>query len=320
MGSFKLKQKIKLSEMTDKDVLPESDYASLTPDGFFVQLTYIEDEKEYKDYEVKPGSFYIVKTPTGLDLAPTQFNKDDIMEEFVSTKEIEDAVDCFFNNLHLYKEFGIEVPKRGVLLYGPAGGGKTTALNKAARKYLQDTKTLVITWHTSQFDAGDVQSFIRSFKYVGVDKFILIAEDLGGIENDQTRMKSDSSLLSLLDNQEQTFSIPIMIIATTNFPENFMGNLTNRPGRFDDKIKVGYPGAKERGALLNFFAKDYATYEAVELIKSDKCKEFSPAQIKESYIRSRLRSKKLVDTINEVIVEIQKYNKGFSDQKGLGFN
>jgi ATP-dependent 26S proteasome regulatory subunit len=227
-------------------------------------------------------------------------------------------VDCFFDNLHLYAEFGIEIPKRGVLLYGPAGTGKTTALNKAIQKYAKDGKTLVVVWHTSKYEAYEVQDFIRSFKYSDIDKIILVCEDLGGMENDGIKMRSDSSLLSLLDNQEKTFTLPIMIIATTNYPENFAENLTNRAGRFDDKIKIGYPNKESRGQLLKFFSKGKATEAEVNMMMSNACDEFSPAHIRECYMRSRLHKKDLLKVIQEIASEINKFKKAFSEQKSMG--
>lgn len=319
MGHFTVQQKTKLSELETGARLEESDYSTLTPDGYFVQLKYHQDDhKEFPVYDVSPGIYSIIKTMSGFDLKPTSFVSDAMLDELVATKDIEDVVDCFFSNIPLYKEFGIEIPKRGVLLWGPAGNGKTSALNKAVRKYVNDGKTLVVVWHTSSLEADEVQSFIKSFAYEkhNVEKLILVCEDLGGMENDQTRMRSDSSLLSLLDNQEKTFTHPTMIIATTNFPENFAANITNRPGRFDDKIKVDYPNSSARQSLLKFFAKERATEEAVLLIGSDKCKQFSPALIRESYIRSRLRSKTLVQTIEEMLGDVKLYNKGFNDTSG----
>ncbi len=322
MAHFNIAGKTKLSDCNIGDRIEESDYSTMTPDGYFMQLKLSQEEKTFPKFDVQPGIFSIIKTMAGYDLKPTSFTSDSILEEFVATKEIEDVVDCFFNNIPLYAEFGIEIPKRGILLHGPAGCGKTSALNKCLKKYAQDGKTVVVVWHTSALEPQEVQDFIKSFNYEkhGIEKIILVCEDLGGMENEQTRMRSDSSLLSLLDNQEKTFTIPVMILATTNFPENFAANLTNRPGRFDDKIKVGYPDSNARKALLKFFAKDYATDAALELIASPKCKEFSPAIIRESYIRSRLRSKTLIQTIGDMLTDMSQYNKGFQDNGGpVGF-
>ena len=121
MGSFKLLKITDLQSLSDDTVIPESDYSVTTPDGKFIQFAYIEETKQSPTYSVNPGTWKIVKTLQGYVLEKTSFVKDSILEEFTNTKKIEEAVSCFFSNLHLYKEFGIEVPKRGVLLYGPPG-------------------------------------------------------------------------------------------------------------------------------------------------------------------------------------------------------
>ena len=254
----------------------------------------------------------------GLFLEPTSFVKDNILESLISTKHIEDIIDCFFENIPLYKEFGIEIAKRNILVYGAPGLGKSVGLAKAANKYVQDGRTIVVVWNTSDLEASSVKSFISSFDYHGVEKIILIAEDIGGAENVEVRTRSDSGLLSLLDNNEKTFTIPVMVIGTTNYPQNLEGNLINRSGRFDDKIEVEYPNAEGRLALLNFFAKEYVTDLSIELMTSTKCKEFSPASIREAYIRSRLRKKPLESTIEEMIEEMKRFNKGFSKSGQLG--
>lgn len=315
---FKLLNKVQLNCINEDTVIPESDYSLLSNDGTFFQFKFHSEKVEDRSYDVRPGIWKIIKTMSGPILEPTLFNNDEILESFVNTKKIEEVVDCFFNNLDLYKEFGIEIPKRGVLLWGPAGTGKSVSVTRCTNKY-NDGKTLILVWHTAAHEAHEVKDFIQTFNFIGVDKIILIAEDLGGQENPGAPVRSDSSLLSLLDNQEKTFKLPVMIIATTNFPENFASNLTNRAGRFDDKIKVGYPPGEARQALLQFFSKNTASEAAIKLIGSEACAKLPPSQIRECYIRSRLHKKDLAQAIRDLVEEAKLYEKAFSEGKGMGF-
>lgn len=319
MGHFKLKSKIRLDDLTPEQKLDESDFACVTPSGAFIQLEYVDEHKSTA-YPVTPGVFTIQQQPNGLELIQTEFVRDEILETFLHTKNITDKIDCFFNKLHIYKKYGIEIPSRKALIYGPAGSGKSSSLNKIARKYGQDKETLVLVWSTDKFDPADVKAFIQSFEYNGVERLILIMEDIGGIEIDQVRMQSKSSLLSLLDNQEKTFKIPHFILSTTNHPEIFLGNLTNRPGRFDDKIEVGFPPAQQRAELLKFYYKGKADDSLYDLILNDKFKEFTPAHIKEAVIRADIYDKELKEVLNDMVKELQEYKNAFEKRNQLGIS
>lgn len=318
MGHFVVKSIKTLSELKQGDTVEESDFATLTPEGKFVQMEYIEEEFKREPYKVHPGLWTIQKTKDGFKLETTSFVTDSILDSFVNTKAITDKIECFFRNLHIYKEHGIEVPRRAALLYGPAGTGKTTAIVKVSQTYVQDKKTAVIIWSTDKFDAMEIKDFIKSFAYEGVERLILISEDIGGVEIDQVRMKSTSSLLSLLDNKEKTFSIPIFIIATTNFPENFLGNIANRPGRFDDKIEVGYPPGSARRDLLKFFSKDKASEDELTLIMEKRFNEFSAAHLQETVIRSAIYEISIEEAIISIYREIEEYKKNFTKKKNIG--
>lgn len=320
MGHFKLSNKINVSEIKDDTIIPEADYTTMAPDGTLVQLKFIEDDESLPKYDVKPGLHKIVKTSMGLFLETTSFAKDAILEEFVNTKTIEEVIDSFFNNIHLYAEFGIEIAKRNLLLYGVPGSGKTTAIAKCISKYVSDGSTAVITWDTNVIEAYETKSFIGSFNYVGVDKIIVIAEDIGGIENENVDMRTDSSLLSLLDNSDKTFNIPVMIIATTNHPANLASALANRPGRFDDKIAVDAPPASARQSLLQFFSKGAISQAALDLIATKDYDSFAPAHLREIWVRSRLRGKDPVEVMKNIKKEVDEYNKAFEKQKAsMGF-
>lgn len=319
-GYFKVSALTKVSDLSLGEKISEADYTTMAPDGTLVQLTYVEEERDLLKYDVKPGLHKIVKTQMGLFLEPTSFAKDTILEEFVNTKNIEEVIDSFFNNIHMYAEFGIEIAKRNLLLYGIPGSGKTTAIAKCIGKYVADNTTAVITWDTNVVEAYEVKNFINSFNYVGAEKIIVIAEDIGGIENENVDMRTDSSLLSLLDNSDKTFKIPVMIIATTNHPANLASALANRPGRFDDKIAVDAPPAAARQALLKFFSKNTISDEALTLIGTKDYDNFAPAHLREIWVRSRLRSKDPIEVMKQIKKEVDEYNKAFEKQKAsMGF-
>lgn len=317
MGKYKLKKRTDLSKMSDTDELPESDFACITPDGNFVQLEYIEEEAEIKPYIVKPGLFTMKKTTSGLELEATSFVKDKILASYIAVQELKTKMDCFFNNLGVYNALGYEVARRSALIYGPAGTGKTTSIIDISNNYVSDGKTVSIIWPTDAIDPYEVKEFIKRFEYQGPEKFILIAEDIGGVEVDQVRIKSMPSLLSLLDNKEKTFRIPIFIAATTNHPENFLGNLTNRPGRFDDKIEVGFPTSKARKQLFEFYLGTHLSgnEELIELIQEKKYKDFSAAHIQETVVRSLIHKISFKEALNNIHKEIEIYNKMFDTKK-----
>ena len=319
MGYFTLARKFNFNDLKPGDRVEESDFITHDANGNVVQLKYNEDEAKIREYIVRPGIFKVNKTMAGLELVPASFVQDDLLEDLVSTAKIEKCVDRFFKNISLYKEeFGVEIPMRNMLVFGVPGTGKTSQINKVAMKYVQDKKTLVLIWDTADFEASSMKNFIAGFKYEGIEKFILVAEDIGGSENAGLLARSDSALLSLLDNRQKTFTIPSMIISTTNYITNLEGNIANRSGRFDDKIEVEYPNSEARKKLLKFFSKTYCTDEALTLIGSDKCKEFPPSSIKEIYIRSRLSEDSLVTVITEMVEEVRQFNKAYTKTKSMG--
>lgn len=321
MAKFEVKQITSFDDLKINDSIGESDFSHYH-EGKFYQFKYIKDEEQIQEFTVKPGIWSIQVVNGSYSLIRTEFTSDNVLDSFVYTKEIEDKVNMFFNKLHVYKELGIDVPRRAALLWGPAGSGKSTGLRKVAQNYVKDGKTAIIMWSTDAFEPYDVKSFVKSFVFEGVEKIIFIMEDLGGTEVQNVDVPSDPSLLALLDNSEKIFKIPVYVLTTTNFPAIFASNLANRPGRFDDKIKVPYPSSELRTILLEFFLKNQSikpNQEILDLIGSNSCKEFTPAHIKEVVIRSLLHDKTIENSIREIINEIEVFNKGFDDKGRFGF-
>ena len=121
MGHFVVDSKKKLAELDLGAVINESDFACMTDDGTFVQLKYVEeDSKPMESAAAKPGIYCIAKTPFGLVLEKTAFVDDSILKEFVNTEVVVDKCRRFYNRREVYRRYGFEIAKRGVLLYGPA--------------------------------------------------------------------------------------------------------------------------------------------------------------------------------------------------------
>lgn len=317
MGKFILKSVLKINEMqVDKSELPESDFSLQNGDTFY-QFKHVSEPQEDK-YIVKPGIVTVSVKNERLVLAPSGFTEENILEEYVVTKDITEKIDRFFSKIDTYKKYGV-FPKRGILLYGAPGCGKSMSLSKIAKQYSSTGDTVVIIWRTDKFEARTIKDFITMFKYdPSVKRMILIAEDIGGIEYVGQKMKIDSSLLSLLDNVEQTFTIPTMIVATTNYPENLLENLTNRPQRFDDVIEIKTPSGEFRQKFLEFFSQGEATEDAKTKIADKRYEGFSVAHIKEIVIRAALYDIGLSESIDQLYAHAEKAKNDFIKRQKVG--
>jgi len=314
---FKVKKVINISDLKEGDIVGTSDYV-VNNNEKFIQFEYIRSKRSATKVEITPGIHKAISTMAGLQLVDAGFKNDKLLESFDNTKEIIEKVDCFLRNMDIYKELGRDDVKRCMLLYGPPGTGKTASVSVLAKKYVADGETAVLIWKTDVIDADSMKDFISNFEYKGVKKLFFIAEDIGGVEVEDARIASKSSLLSLLDNQEKTFTIPTLIIATTNFPGMFLANIANRPQRFDDKIKMDYPSSEARKELFKFIGKDRVTNEDIEYVAESKFKQFTPAHLQEIVIRSAIYEQAIKKTMDDMVEEIEQYNKGYTDRNSVG--
>jgi hypothetical protein len=272
--------------------------------------------------EVKKDTYFRVNISGNLDLIPTRLER----KKATARKQIKNVNRIGFKYEILPEDdyYGFTLDKDHLYLtddfFIHHNTGKTSSLQMITKRYVADGETIAVIWSTDKFEASFVKDFIKSFSYDSkIKKMILIAEDIGGSEIDQVKMRSESSLLSLLDNKEKTFKVPILIFGTTNHPEVFMGSLTNRPDRFDDKIEVGFPTAEQRLKLIQFFLKDRVTPEMETLIQSNRCAEFTPAHIRDIPLRMDLFDKTGEKVIVDLCDDLELFKKNFSKKKTMGF-
>ncbi|MFN8005346.1 MAG: ATP-binding protein [Acidobacteriota bacterium] len=164
-------------------------------------------------------------------------------------QEFREDLSRFFASREMYEELGVPW-KRGVLLIGPPGNGKTHAV-KAIVNYLGNTCLYVKTFANQHGDETAIKAVFDMARQMA--PCVLVLEDLDSLVNRGTR----SFFLNELDGF--TKNSGIAVVATTNYPEKLDPAILNRPSRFDHKYYFKLPTEAERLAFLMFWNQSAKT-------------------------------------------------------------
>lgn len=192
------------------------------------------------------------------------------LEEEVK-KEILFSINSFFNKgSEVYEKLNIPY-RRGILLYGKPGNGKTTLL-----KAISNTiEAPVVYWQVSE--RSDSESIDSVFNKVSqLAPALLIIEDI-----DSLPPSCRSTFLNQLDGAKTNSGI--FIIGTTNFPEKIDPAMMNRAGRFDRTYEIKSLTKKDK--VKYFMDKglhELVSMEEVERI-SEITEDFSISLLSEIY-------------------------------------
>lgn len=322
-GKFHLKKVTKLSEITNTTVLPESDLCFQNQDSIY-QFKFKRTTKE-KKFIAKPGYYVLAEEGHSLTLKETQLRQRDLLTSMTNTQSIFNEAKTFFSRLHIYDMLG-EPKARKILIYSQPGMGKTASITQYCQMaVVEDPGTVTVVWPTSQVDADSVLDFLeRKIEYTKkCTRMILIMEDIGGgeRENQGESRGVDSALLDLLDGLRIVFKLPTFMIATTNYPQNLLSALADRPGRFDMMLELDPPSYEERVQVVEFIAKRKLSNEEKESLNSKEIKDFSIAHLKEIVIRSMLHEKSIQQVIKELVAHKKRFYDAFEKKKkdSVGF-
>jgi transitional endoplasmic reticulum ATPase len=188
--------------------------------------------------------------------------------------------------------------KRGILLAGPFGTGKTMIARATAETAVANGWTYVEVEQI--FELAEVAKLIRMYgtREAGV---VLFCEDIDRIMRGDDRCVGIDQVLNVVDGVESKGS-SMMIVLTTNELENITAAML-RPGRLDAIIHVGPPDADAAERLARQYGRGLIP-ASEPLTESKKLLAGTiPAVIREVVERSKLAAIRLHDNDDELFVD-----------------
>lgn len=211
---------------------------------------YLNDNSIYAGQAVKirfrddDGDLLDMPEPKFMD---TSFISRDML---VYSKDVTEAIETnLFAPIERIKDCvanGIPV-KRGVLLGGPYGTGKTMAATVASRLAVDNGVTYLYIPHADEL--SDAIEFAKQYER---NACVIFCEDIDRAINGERSVAMDD-ILNILDGID-TKNAQIITVLTTNHLENINPAML-RPGRLDAIINVNAPDAEAVQRLIRLYGK-----------------------------------------------------------------
>jgi hypothetical protein len=226
----------------------------------------------------------------------------------MATETVLDEVRKFWANEDRYRIHSL-LYKRGIILYGPPGGGKTVTVKLLMNELVKREGIVIL--------AQNINLCIMVLKAIRriepKRNLIVVLEDIDEIIN----FNGESIVLSMLDGENNIDNI--LHLATTNYPERLGSRIINRPSRFDRRVFVGMPSPEARRAYLQKATNDGLDQTTLDTWVKD-TNDMSIAHMRELVAAVYCLDQPYADVVDRLqkMAEAVKGQEEFK-RKGMGF-
>jgi histone H3/H4 len=239
-------------------------------------LKYTSFRNEYDDWLGSRDRDHLEIHVVGGEGQPYEKNLswDDLFLPEDLKEQIRGSVQGFLDAKSLYQSKGLPW-KRGVLLYGEPGNGKTSTIKTIIANY--DLKPVTVQTGVNTND----DTITEAFEYAQEQSpSLLYFEDLDTLLDRNVTL---SHFLNLMDGVSAKDGIFVM--ATANNISSLGQAVTDRPSRFDRKWEVPLPDAKMATKYLKkWFGNSLSAQECKRIVDNAVKNKFSYSYLKELYI------------------------------------
>lgn len=254
--------------------------------GEYVPATNIKTTNK-----IPSGVYKVVFKADDYRVVPIKINTDELYrfsEDF--TDIILKEADKFWERANVYKQYKF-THKRGILLAGPAGSGKTSILNLLIDQLIKKDGLVFIINSIRDFNTyvDIIKTVIREIE---PDRpIITIIEDIDQMIANMGG--SDSEILDLLDGK-YSFDHHLVILTSNNTSD--LSEALLRPSRIDLMYEIPAPDAKIR---REFFEKKGIDKKHLKEY-TDATDGMSFAEMKEVFTGTIVLGKTLDEVVNQV--------------------
>lgn len=208
---------------------------------------------------LESGVYEPFATPGSWGLERMNISSDEIYElPDMQTNTVLEEVDRFWNNEARYRKHNL-LYKRGVILHGPPGSGKTVCVKLLINKLVSRGGIVVVVHNVALASMA-----LKAIKRIEPNRnLICIFEDIDEI----IHSNGESVVLSMLDGEHNVDRV--LNLATTNYPDRLGARIINRPSRFDRRVEVGMPTSDSRAYYLRKATSDTLSVDQLAMWVKD---------------------------------------------------